>query len=73
MNENTLNIKIGDMIHSDTGACGIVVRLPDDEKKSNSIGHYVMNWNRGEPKEWGTNAETMKHLIGFGKWKVISE
>ena len=68
MNENKLNINIGDMIQSDTGACGIVVRLPHNEK---SQYHYVMNWNRGEPKEWGTNAETMKHLIDFGKWKVI--
>lgn len=68
MNENNLNIKIGDMIQSDTGACGIVVRLPDNEK---SQYHYVMNWNRGEPKEWGTNTETMKHLIEFGKWKVV--
>lgn len=68
MSENILNIKIGDMIQSDTGACGIVVRLPDNEK---SQYHYVMNWNRGEPKEWGTDPETVKHLINFGKWKVI--
>lgn len=68
MNENNLNIKIGDMIQSDTGACGIVVRTPD---KENNQLHYIMNWNKGEPKEWGTNTETMKHLINFGKWKVI--
>jgi hypothetical protein len=68
MNENDINIKIGDMIQSDTGACGIVVRLPDNE---NYQYHYIMNWNKGEPKEWGTDPQTMKHLIGFGKWKVI--
>jgi hypothetical protein len=68
MNENNLNIKIGDMIQSDTGACGIIVRLPDNEKRQY---RYIMNWNKGEPKEWGTNPETMKHLIEFGKWKVI--
>jgi hypothetical protein len=66
---NEINIKIGDMIQSDTGACGIVIRLPDNEK---SQYHYVMNWNRGEPKEWGTDSKTFKHLIEYGKWKVIS-
>jgi hypothetical protein len=70
MNENNLNIKIGDMIQSDTGACGIVVRLPNTEKPAIN-NHYIMNWNKGEPKEWGTDPETMKHLIEFGKWKVI--
>jgi len=70
MNENNLNIKIGDMIQSDTGACGIVVRLPNTENPAINY-HYIMNWNKGEPKEWGTDTETMKHLINFGKWKVV--
>lgn len=69
MNQNELNVNIGDMIQSDTGACGIVVRLPDNEKNQY---HYIMNWNRGEPKEWGTDPKTMQHLISYGKWKVIS-
>lgn len=65
---NEINIKIGDMIQSDTGACGIVVRLPDNEKHEH---HYIVNWNRGEPKEWGTDPKTIKNLIEFGKWKVV--
>lgn len=68
MNENDINIKLGDMIQSDTGACGIIIRLPDTDKHQY---HYIMNWNKGEPKEWGTDPGTIKHLINFGKWKVI--
>lgn len=70
MNENDINIKIGDMIQSDTGACGIVVRIPNTENPTIN-SHYIMNWNKGEPKEWGTDPGTIKHLINFGKWKVI--
>lgn len=69
MNQNQLNINVGDMIQSDTGACGIVVRLPEIEKHQY---HYIMHWNRGEPKEWGTDKVTLQHLIAYGKWKVIS-
>lgn len=68
MTENDINIKLGDMIQSDTGACGIVIRLPDNE---NNQYHCIINWNRGEPKEWGTDPKTLKNLIEFGKWKVI--
>ena len=68
MDEDNINIKLGDMIQSDTGACGIVVRLLDNQ---NHHYHYIMNWNKGEPKEWGTDPGTIKHLIDFGKWKVI--
>jgi hypothetical protein len=70
MNENNLNIKLGDMIQSDTGACGIVVVVPNTENPAIN-SQYVMNWNRGEVKEWGTDPRTMKHLIDFGKWKVV--
>ena len=69
MNENDINIKIGDMIQSDTGACGIVVRLPENDKNQY---HYIMHWNKGEPKEWGTDLGTIQYLISYGKWKVIS-
>lgn len=63
-----LDIKIGDMIQSDTGNCGIVVRLPEP---SNNQYCYIMNWNRGEPKEWGTDKKNFQILIAYGKWKVI--
>ena len=68
MNENNLNIKIGDMIQSDTGACGIVVRLPVTEKNQYDC---IINWNRGEPKEWGTDPKAVNYLVNFGKWKVV--
>ena len=68
--ENNLDIKIGDIILSDTGACGIVVRVPDTENPTKCYG-YIMHWNRGEEKEWGTDPVSMKNLISYGKWKVI--
>ena len=70
--ENNLDIKIGDMILSDTGACGIVVRLPDTENTELVRNYnYIMHWNRGEQKEWGTDPVSMKNLISYGKWKVV--
>lgn len=64
---NNLNIKVGDLIQSDTGGTGVVLRVPDDK-----LYHYIMLWNVGDHKEWGADPSTIKQLIKFGKWKVIS-
>lgn len=62
-----LNIKVGDLIQSDTGGTGVVLRVPSD-----NMYHYIMHWNVGDHKEWGADPSTIKQLIKFGKWKVIS-
>ena len=63
-----MEIKIGDLIQSDTGACGVVIRLPNNEKNEYQ---YFMHWNIGEPKEWGVDEGSLKTLIKYNKWKVI--
>jgi hypothetical protein len=68
LDEGKMEIKIGDMIQSDTGACGIVISLPDTSKHRHE---YIINWNRGEPKEWGVAADNIAFLIKYGKWKVL--
>ncbi len=58
-----MEIKIGDMIQSDTGACGLVVDV-------NNF-HYCINWNKGEIKEWSVDLNSALTLIKFGKWKIV--
>ena len=69
--EDKMEIKIGDMIQSDTGACGIVIAVPNEENPFKGY-EYVMNWNRGAAKEWGVDESCMKILIKYGKWKTFS-
>jgi len=65
-----MEIKIGDLIQSDTGACGIVIAVPNEENVC-KVYEYVMHWNIGEPKEWGVDEGCLKTLIKYSKWKVI--
>lgn len=68
MKENDqLNIKIGDMIQSDTSGCGIIIGLPNNL----NIFEYTINWNRGDIKEWDVHQDSVKVLVKYGKWKVI--
>jgi hypothetical protein len=68
LDEDKMEIKIGDLIQSDTGACGVVIGLPNNEKNEYQ---YVMHWNIGEPKQWGVDEGSLKTLIKYSKWKVI--
>jgi hypothetical protein len=58
-----MEIKIGDMIQSDTGACGLVVDV--DSFK------YCINWNKGEPKEWSVDVNSARTLMKYDKWKIV--
>lgn len=64
-----MEIKIGDLIQSDTGACGIVIAVPDNKKNEYQ---YIMHWNRGEPKEWGVDQGTLQILMKYHKWTFSS-
>ena len=55
-----MEIKIGDMIVSDTGGCGIVVDNRDD---------YLIEWNN-DNAAFSTSLEVIKVLIKYGKWKL---
>jgi hypothetical protein len=68
LDEDKMEIKIGDLIQSDTGACGVIIALPDKEKNEY---RYIMHWNQGEDKEWGVDEGSLKTLIKYSKWKVI--
>ena len=61
--EDELGIKIGDMIKSDTGRCCIVVE--------NNKNGYILNWS-GDPKEWRVETNSVKTLIKFGKWQIVT-
>jgi len=63
-----MEIKIGDMIQSDTGACGIVIAVPDSEKNQHN---YLLHWNQGEQKEWGVEEDALKIFTKYGMWKVV--
>lgn len=63
-----MEIKIGDLIQSNTNACGIVVAVPDNEK---NVYRYVLHWNQGEQKEWGVEEDSFKILIKYSVWKII--
>jgi hypothetical protein len=63
-----MEIKIGDLIQSNTGACGIVFELPNKEKNQHN---YLLHWNQGEQKEWGVEEDSLKILIKYSKWKIV--
>lgn len=65
----TENIKIGDLIVSDTGACGIVVGLPDKDPYQ---FNYIIYWNSGELGSQTVNKTNLARLLQFHKWTVIS-
>lgn len=55
-----MEIKIGDMIVSDTGGCGIVI--------DNRNG-YLIEWNNDNPA-FKAEPQVVKILIKYGKWKL---
>ncbi len=55
-----MEIKIGDLIQSNTGACGIVIAVPDNEK---NVYRYVLHWNQGEQKEWGSRRRCVENFL----------
>jgi hypothetical protein len=65
-----MEIKIGDMIQSDSGACGVVITIPDNENPAKGY-EYIMHWNKGEHKEWGVEEDSLKILIKYSKWKTF--
>ena len=65
-----MEIKIGDLIQSDTGACGVVIGLPNNEKNEYQ---YVMHWNIGEPNDaYGNLSEYYLELLySDGTWNDL--
>lgn len=62
-----MNIKIGDMIKSNSGACGIVISLPAESQPE----YIIINWNKKDIGETKTDIQNLQLMIKYGKWEIV--